>query len=183
MKKQHRAGRPRTVFAALAVIVAMFGLSAGTASASVVQPGHSATQSYTGQGSPRTAAYTVSMARGDLTVAAPSTADTPMTNSASTKPAGPKCHWGGWKFWKTWCGWKFTHSQTMAIYHGSKAVAVAYCTAILKHYHYVGEKEAIGACTFIVQWVEIHHSTSPGKNQCLEVQLHGPVPTVNYAKC
>jgi hypothetical protein len=171
---KNRLSGPRAILAAFAVIAVMLGLSAGVASASVQQPANTATHSALSTRASAQAPSEISITmgaashQGFVTATAPSMA------------AGGGCHSYGWQFWKDWCGWTFTHAQTVAIYKGSKAVALAVCSKVLHHLGTV----AVGMCAAAIEWVEIHHHTEPGKDQCLAIEFHiyGAV-TVNYVKC
>ncbi len=171
---KNRLSGPRAVLAAFAVIAVMLGLSAGVASASTLKPANTATQSTLS-----TRAITQAPSEISITMAVVGHNEV-VHASPQMMPAGGGCHSYGWQFWKDWCGWTFTHSQTVAIYQGSKAVALAICSKILHHLGTV----AVGMCAAVVQWIEIHHHTAPKDDQCLAIEFHiyGAV-TINYVKC
>jgi hypothetical protein len=184
---KNRPRRAQSVFAAIAAIAVILGLSAGMANASVREPErtvtHSALAASQSAQDSGNITFAVAMAGHNAALTEQPAIDALSINSDALHPAGGGCHSYGWQFWKDWCGWTFTHATSLAIYTGAKAHAIAICVGILSRAHI---PDAVAVCTAVVVWVEIRHHTPPSKHQCLAVEFHLFPPgaiTVNYVKC
>lgn len=90
-----------------------------------------------------------------------------MTVPTTVVPAGINCYFPT-------CGWEFSHAQTVGLWTGGFAVALAAC------HRYLGPVGLTYVCDAVAGWLSVH--LAPKDNQCLYVSTL-PVGVIKYVTC
>jgi hypothetical protein len=149
--------------------------SAGASTTSAATPAHvssapAATALVTAAHPSRTVILSASPSAHTVTVSVESAHAAPLiltVPAAQAVPNGINCYFPT-------CGWEFSHAQTVALYAGTTAAALAAC------HHYLGAVGLTYVCDAVAAWLAVH--AAPKAHQCLYVSTL-PVGVIKYVSC
>jgi hypothetical protein len=118
----------------------------------------------------QTVMLSVSRSAKTVTLKAESGQAPPLVLTVRTSTITPK----GVNCYFPTCGWEFSHAQTVGLWTGSFAAALAAC------HHYLGAVGLTYVCDAVAGWLATH--IAPQAHQCLYVSTL-PVGVIKYVSC